>query len=96
MKYCECTLPVLHIQTLFRPRSGTYFSPQGSSEAMGGNTGVFGAAEFISELCHTNVDRPFPVWQNGTISPCVNQLILGSLTHAIIAIISACYISVPR
>ncbi|KAK7127960.1 hypothetical protein R3I93_020518 [Phoxinus phoxinus] len=64
---------------------------------MGGNTGVFGAAEFISELCHTNVDRPFPVWQNGTISPCVNQLLLGSLAHAIIAIISACYISsVPR
>uniref|UniRef100_A0A673JDV1 ATP-binding cassette sub-family C member 10 n=1 Tax=Sinocyclocheilus rhinocerous TaxID=307959 RepID=A0A673JDV1_9TELE len=63
---------------------------------MGGNTDVFGAAEFISELCHTNVDSPFPVWQNGTISPCVNQLLLGSLSHAVIAITSACYISVPR
>uniref|UniRef100_A0A673JL25 Multidrug resistance-associated protein 7-like n=1 Tax=Sinocyclocheilus rhinocerous TaxID=307959 RepID=A0A673JL25_9TELE len=37
---------------------------------------------------------PFPVWQNGTISPCVNQLLLGSLSHAVIAITSACYISV--
>ncbi|XP_016381591.1 multidrug resistance-associated protein 7-like isoform X2 [Sinocyclocheilus rhinocerous] len=63
---------------------------------MGGNTGVFGAAEFISELCHTNVDGPFPVWQNDTISPCANQLLLGSLSHAVIAITSACYISVPR
>ncbi|XP_058646611.1 ATP-binding cassette sub-family C member 10 isoform X2 [Onychostoma macrolepis] len=63
---------------------------------MGGSTDVFGAAEFISELCHTNVDNPFPVWKNGTISPCVNQLLLGSLSHAVIAIISACYISVPR
>uniref|UniRef100_A0A671NWY3 Multidrug resistance-associated protein 7-like n=1 Tax=Sinocyclocheilus anshuiensis TaxID=1608454 RepID=A0A671NWY3_9TELE len=61
---------------------------------MGGNTDVFGAAEFISELCHTNVDSPFPVWQSGTISPCVNQLLLGSLSHAVIAITSACYISV--
>ncbi|KAI2659397.1 ATP-binding cassette sub-family C member 10 [Labeo rohita] len=63
---------------------------------MGGNTGVFGAAEFISELCHTSLDSPFPVWQNGTISPCANQLLLGSLLHAVIAITSACYISVPR
>uniref|UniRef100_A0A8C0YT82 ATP-binding cassette sub-family C member 10 n=1 Tax=Cyprinus carpio carpio TaxID=630221 RepID=A0A8C0YT82_CYPCA len=63
---------------------------------MGGNTGVFGAAELISELCHTNVNSPFPVWQNGTISPCANQLLLGSLLHAVIAITSACYISVPR
>uniref|UniRef100_A0A671QFW2 ATP-binding cassette sub-family C member 10 n=1 Tax=Sinocyclocheilus anshuiensis TaxID=1608454 RepID=A0A671QFW2_9TELE len=62
---------------------------------MGGNTGVFGAAEFISELCHANVDGPFPVWQND-ISPCANQLLLGSLSHAVIAITSACYISVPR
>uniref|UniRef100_A0A671P0A7 ATP-binding cassette sub-family C member 10 n=1 Tax=Sinocyclocheilus anshuiensis TaxID=1608454 RepID=A0A671P0A7_9TELE len=53
-------------------------------------------SEFISELCHTNVDSPFPVWQSGTISPCVNQLLLGSLSHAVIAITSACYISVPR
>uniref|UniRef100_A0A673J0G8 Multidrug resistance-associated protein 7-like n=1 Tax=Sinocyclocheilus rhinocerous TaxID=307959 RepID=A0A673J0G8_9TELE len=51
-------------------------------------------AEFISELCHTNVDGPFPVWQNDTISPCANQLLLGSLSHAVIAITSACYISV--
>uniref|UniRef100_A0A8C2E106 ATP-binding cassette sub-family C member 10 n=1 Tax=Cyprinus carpio TaxID=7962 RepID=A0A8C2E106_CYPCA len=45
-------------------------------------------------LCHTNVNSPFPVWQNGTISPCANQLLLGSLLHAVIAITSACYISV--
>uniref|UniRef100_A0A8C1YN95 ATP-binding cassette sub-family C member 10 n=1 Tax=Cyprinus carpio TaxID=7962 RepID=A0A8C1YN95_CYPCA len=51
-------------------------------------------AELISELCHTNVNSPFPVWQNGTISPCANQLLLGSLLHAVIAITSACYISV--
>ncbi|XP_051957113.1 ATP-binding cassette sub-family C member 10-like isoform X3 [Xyrauchen texanus] len=63
---------------------------------MGGNTGVFGPSELISELCHTNLDNPFPAWQNGTISPCLNQLLLGSLSHAVVAIISVCYISVPR
>lgn len=78
---------------LSQDRSSSF---RGLRKAMGGNTGVFGAAELISELCHTNVNSPFPVWQNGTISPCANQLLLGSLLHAVIAITSACYISVPR
>lgn len=63
---------------------------------MGGNTGGYGPAELISDLCHTEVDSPLPVWQNGTISPCLNQLLFGSLSHAVIAVICACYISVPR
>ncbi|XP_073732038.1 ATP-binding cassette sub-family C member 10 [Misgurnus anguillicaudatus] len=63
---------------------------------MEGSPGGFGPAELISELCHTSVDTPLPVWQNGTISPCLNQLIFGSLSHAIIAICCVCYISVPR
>uniref|UniRef100_A0AAR2JB30 ATP-binding cassette, sub-family C (CFTR/MRP), member 10 n=1 Tax=Pygocentrus nattereri TaxID=42514 RepID=A0AAR2JB30_PYGNA len=44
----------------------------------------------------TEGDNPFPVWQNGTLSPCFNQLICGCLAHAFTAVISACYLSVPR
>uniref|UniRef100_A0A8B9J7H5 ATP-binding cassette, sub-family C (CFTR/MRP), member 10 n=1 Tax=Astyanax mexicanus TaxID=7994 RepID=A0A8B9J7H5_ASTMX len=48
------------------------------------------------QLCHTDVDNPFPVWQNGTLSPCFNQIICGSLAHVFTAVVSACYLSVPR
>uniref|UniRef100_A0A8B9H3T1 ATP-binding cassette, sub-family C (CFTR/MRP), member 10 n=1 Tax=Astyanax mexicanus TaxID=7994 RepID=A0A8B9H3T1_ASTMX len=53
-------------------------------------------SDIISELCHTDVDNPFPVWQNGTLSPCFNQIICGSLAHVFTAVVSACYLSVPR
>ncbi|XP_053368772.1 ATP-binding cassette sub-family C member 10 [Clarias gariepinus] len=49
----------------------------------------------ISELCGTEADLPFPIWQNGTLSPCFNQIICGSLVHAVTAVLSACYLSVP-
>uniref|UniRef100_A0AAR2M1E5 ATP-binding cassette, sub-family C (CFTR/MRP), member 10 n=1 Tax=Pygocentrus nattereri TaxID=42514 RepID=A0AAR2M1E5_PYGNA len=53
-------------------------------------------SDIISDLCHADKDNPFPVWQNGTLSPCFNQLICGCLAHAFTAVISACYLSVPR
>ncbi|GAA6102451.1 ATP-binding cassette sub-family C member 10 isoform X1 [Tachysurus ichikawai] len=53
-------------------------------------------SRFISELCGTEEDWPFPVWQNGTLSPSFNHIICGSLVHAVTAVLSACYLSVPR
>uniref|UniRef100_A0A7N9ARN0 ATP-binding cassette, sub-family C (CFTR/MRP), member 10 n=1 Tax=Mastacembelus armatus TaxID=205130 RepID=A0A7N9ARN0_9TELE len=53
----------------------------------------FGPAELVADLCHTDLDNPFPVWQNGHISPCFNQLILGALPHAGMAVFSACYVT---
>lgn len=52
----------------------------------------FGPAELLAGLCHTDEQNPFPVWQNGHISPCFNQLVLGALPHAGMAIFSACYL----
>uniref|UniRef100_A0A6Q2ZIN7 ATP-binding cassette sub-family B member 6 n=1 Tax=Esox lucius TaxID=8010 RepID=A0A6Q2ZIN7_ESOLU len=37
--------------------------------------------------------NPFPVWQDGAISHCFNQLILGALAHCVVAVFSACYLS---
>ncbi|KAG7220300.1 hypothetical protein INR49_018292 [Caranx melampygus] len=54
----------------------------------------FGAAELIAGLCHTDEEDPFPLWQNGLVSPCFNQLVLGALPHAGMAVFSACYLSV--
>lgn len=56
----------------------------------------FGPAELLAGLCHTDEQNPFPVWQNGLISPCFNQLILGALPHAGMAIFTSCYLSLTR
>ncbi|XP_071395438.1 ATP-binding cassette sub-family C member 10 [Centroberyx affinis] len=56
----------------------------------------FGPAELVVGLCHTDGQQPFPVWQNGTFSPCFNQLVLGAVPHAAMAVFSACYLSIPR
>uniref|UniRef100_A0A8C4HT30 ATP-binding cassette, sub-family C (CFTR/MRP), member 10 n=1 Tax=Dicentrarchus labrax TaxID=13489 RepID=A0A8C4HT30_DICLA len=52
----------------------------------------FGPAELLSGLCHTDEQNPFPVWQNGHVGTCFNQLVLGALPHAGMAIFSACYL----
>uniref|UniRef100_A0A673X2J8 ATP-binding cassette, sub-family C (CFTR/MRP), member 10 n=1 Tax=Salmo trutta TaxID=8032 RepID=A0A673X2J8_SALTR len=49
--------------------------------------------ELISGLCHTDTLDPFPVWRDGAISPCFNQLVLGALAHTVVAVFSACYLS---
>ncbi|XP_041696295.2 ATP-binding cassette sub-family C member 10-like [Coregonus clupeaformis] len=56
----------------------------------------FGPSELISGLCHTDTLNPFPVWRDGAISPCFNQLVLGALVHAVMAVFSACYLSAQR
>uniref|UniRef100_A0A8C4Z867 ATP-binding cassette, sub-family C (CFTR/MRP), member 10 n=1 Tax=Gadus morhua TaxID=8049 RepID=A0A8C4Z867_GADMO len=53
-------------------------------------------AELIAGLCGTDAGNPFPVWQNGTIVPCFNQLVLGVLPHSGLAVCSAFYLSIPR
>uniref|UniRef100_A0AAQ5ZJQ3 ATP-binding cassette, sub-family C (CFTR/MRP), member 10 n=1 Tax=Amphiprion ocellaris TaxID=80972 RepID=A0AAQ5ZJQ3_AMPOC len=50
-------------------------------------------SELVAGLCHTDEENPFPLWQNGNVSPCFNQLILGALPNAAMAIFSACYLS---
>ncbi|KAJ8365003.1 hypothetical protein SKAU_G00138340 [Synaphobranchus kaupii] len=52
--------------------------------------------DFLAKLCHTDPLDPLPVWQNGTISPCFNQLLLGSLSHSVLALSSAYYLSAHR
>ncbi|CAL8351305.1 unnamed protein product [Boreogadus saida] len=58
--------------------------------------GGFDPAELIAGLCGTDAGDPFPVWQNGTIVPCFNQLVLGVLPHSGLAVCSAFYLSIPR
>uniref|UniRef100_A0A665UDL7 ATP-binding cassette sub-family C member 10 n=1 Tax=Echeneis naucrates TaxID=173247 RepID=A0A665UDL7_ECHNA len=63
---------------------------------MRGGMSDFGPAELLTGLCHTDEENPFPLWQNGHIGACFNQLVLGALPHAGMAIFSACYLSMAR
>ncbi|XP_053191606.1 ATP-binding cassette sub-family C member 10 isoform X2 [Scomber japonicus] len=56
----------------------------------------FWPAALVSGLCHTDQQDPLPVWQDGQVSPCFNQLVLGALPHAGMAVFSACYLGVAR
>lgn len=58
--------------------------------------GGFGPADLLAGLCHTDEQNPFPLWQKGHVSPCFNQLILGALPHAGMAVFSACYLGMRR
>uniref|UniRef100_A0A8C5GMU9 ATP-binding cassette, sub-family C (CFTR/MRP), member 10 n=1 Tax=Gouania willdenowi TaxID=441366 RepID=A0A8C5GMU9_GOUWI len=46
----------------------------------------------LSSLCQTDEDNPLPLWKDGNISPCLNQLVLGALPHACMAVFTACYL----
>lgn len=69
---------------------------QNEGSKIGGEMGDLGPAELLAGLCHTDEQNPFPVWQNGHISPCFNQLVLGTFPHAVMAIFSACYLGMRR
>ncbi|XP_044528646.1 ATP-binding cassette sub-family C member 10 [Gracilinanus agilis] len=51
---------------------------------------------FLIKLCDSNPDEPFPLWESGTVGHCFTQLVLNSLAHVLLAIISACYMGTPR
>uniref|UniRef100_A0A8C5GMR4 ATP-binding cassette, sub-family C (CFTR/MRP), member 10 n=1 Tax=Gouania willdenowi TaxID=441366 RepID=A0A8C5GMR4_GOUWI len=53
-------------------------------------------SELLSSLCQTDEDNPLPLWKDGNISPCLNQLVLGALPHACMAVFTACYLGLPR
>ncbi|XP_068583608.1 LOW QUALITY PROTEIN: ATP-binding cassette sub-family C member 10 [Cebidichthys violaceus] len=64
--------------------------------AAGGAMRVFGPAELLAGFCRSDEQNPFPVWQDGHVSPCFNQLVLGALPHAGMAVFSACYLGMQR
>ncbi|XP_004710924.1 ATP-binding cassette sub-family C member 10 isoform X2 [Echinops telfairi] len=50
----------------------------------------------LSRLCGTSVARPLPLWEGDTTGHCFTQLVLSALPHALLAVLSACYLSTPR
>lgn len=55
-----------------------------------------GPSVLLAGLCHSDEHDLFPVWQNGYVGPCFNQLVLGALPHSALAVSSACFLSVAR
>uniref|UniRef100_A0A8C2YX51 ATP-binding cassette, sub-family C (CFTR/MRP), member 10 n=1 Tax=Cyclopterus lumpus TaxID=8103 RepID=A0A8C2YX51_CYCLU len=52
--------------------------------------------KLVAGFCHSDERDPFPVWQDGRVGPCFNQLVLGALPHATMAVFSACYLGMAR
>ncbi|XP_038617354.1 multidrug resistance-associated protein 7 [Tachyglossus aculeatus] len=52
--------------------------------------------EFLAKLCGTSPAQPLPLWVEGTTGHCFTQLILNTLPHALLALLSACYLGTPR
>ncbi|XP_068088676.1 ATP-binding cassette sub-family C member 10-like isoform X2 [Hyperolius riggenbachi] len=47
--------------------------------------------DVITQLCRSPQSDPLPIWVNGHIGTCFNQLILSTIPHAIFAVCSACH-----
>ncbi|KAM9818916.1 ATP-binding cassette sub-family C member 10 [Syngnathus typhle] len=58
--------------------------------------GVFGPTALLVEFCHTDHQQPFPLWQDGHVGVCFNQLVLGVLPHTVMAALAAFYMGVAR
>ncbi|XP_077017993.1 ATP-binding cassette sub-family C member 10 isoform X2 [Tamandua tetradactyla] len=52
--------------------------------------------QLLAQLCGTSVARPLPVWEGDTTGHCFTQLVLSALPHALLAVLSACYLGTPR
>ncbi|XP_077426239.1 ATP-binding cassette sub-family C member 10 isoform X2 [Vanacampus margaritifer] len=56
----------------------------------------FGPTALLAEFCHTDQQRPFPLWQDGHVGMCFNQLVLGALPHTVMAALAAFYMGAAR
>ncbi|NXO61500.1 MRP7 protein, partial [Phainopepla nitens] len=52
--------------------------------------------KILADLCGTSPEDPLPVWVRGSIGHCFNQLTLNVIPHAILAVVSACFLGTPR
>ncbi|XP_061771734.1 ATP-binding cassette sub-family C member 10 [Nerophis ophidion] len=52
------------------------------------------AFELLAAVCHGDERDPFPLWQDGHVGVCFNQLLLGVLPHAVMAALCAFYLGV--
>ncbi|XP_006860661.1 PREDICTED: multidrug resistance-associated protein 7 [Chrysochloris asiatica] len=50
----------------------------------------------LAQLCGTSSALPLPLWEGGTTGHCFTQLVLSALPHALLAVLSACYLGTPR
>ncbi|XP_051939169.1 ATP-binding cassette sub-family C member 10 isoform X2 [Hippocampus zosterae] len=58
--------------------------------------GGYEPTALLAEFCHTDQRRPFPLWQDGHVGVCFNQLVLGVLPHIVMAAVAAFYMGAGR
>ncbi|XP_040207675.1 ATP-binding cassette sub-family C member 10 [Rana temporaria] len=52
--------------------------------------------DVVSRLCGSPPSDPLPVWVNGHVGVCFNQLILSTVPHVLFAVTSACHAGASR
>nr|XP_028703369.1 multidrug resistance-associated protein 7 isoform X6 [Macaca mulatta] len=60
---------------------------------------TFGEASMerlLAQLCGSSAAWPLPLWEGDTTGHCFTQLVLSALPHALLAVLSACYLGTPR
>uniref|UniRef100_U3BSA8 ATP-binding cassette sub-family C member 10 n=1 Tax=Callithrix jacchus TaxID=9483 RepID=U3BSA8_CALJA len=50
----------------------------------------------LVQLCGSSAAWPLPLWEGDTTGHCFTQLVLSALPHALLAVLSACYLGTPR
>ncbi|XP_063522285.1 ATP-binding cassette sub-family C member 10 isoform X2 [Pongo pygmaeus] len=50
----------------------------------------------LAQLCGSSAAWPLPLWEGETTGHCFTQLVLSVLPHALLAVLSACYLGTPR
>uniref|UniRef100_A0A8C9H7L8 ATP-binding cassette sub-family C member 10 n=1 Tax=Piliocolobus tephrosceles TaxID=591936 RepID=A0A8C9H7L8_9PRIM len=50
----------------------------------------------LAQLCGSSAAWPLPLWEGDTTGHCFTQLVLSALPHALLAVLSACYLGTPR
>ncbi|CAH2256577.1 multidrug resistance-associated 7 [Pelobates cultripes] len=52
--------------------------------------------EVVAQLCGSHLSDPLPLWVQGNIGVCFNQLILSALPHTLLAVTSGCHAGAHR
>lgn len=74
-------------------KAGCYSALRSRSTLLSGEASM---ERLLAQLCGSSAAWPLPLWEGDTTGHCFTQLVLSALPHALLAVLSACYLGTPR
>uniref|UniRef100_A0A7N9CCA8 ATP-binding cassette sub-family C member 10 n=1 Tax=Macaca fascicularis TaxID=9541 RepID=A0A7N9CCA8_MACFA len=74
-------------------KAGCYSASRSRSTLPSGEASM---ERLLAQLCGSSAAWPLPLWEGDTTGHCFTQLVLSALPHALLAVLSACYLGTPR